>query len=342
MQTEIDFMKKTIVILFLAAIIVSFTTIANRWKEVNPEEIKIAINKTISIMQPSDRMFLENAGTCHSCHHQDLSAISIFKAKEKGYPVNDTIYNETVESILSTLKSRKATNAQNDDPVAIVMSGGYSIWALAEINYPSNKTIDLQVKNLMQRQTQNGSWVSPNPRPPLEYYAITATALVIRAMKDYAPAALRAQAISRTEKARNWLIKQLPETNEERAFQILGLTWAKADADIIHEHAIKLIATQQHDGGWSQLETLETDAYATGQSLHALYESGHVKTTDPVYQKGISFLLNNQKADGSWRIRSRSFAAVPFVETGFPEGGDQFISAAGSNWAMLALLHAAK
>ena len=293
-------------------------------------------------MQPSDRMFLENAGTCHSCHHQDLSAITIFKAKEKGYAVNDTIFNETIESIQSTLKSRKATNAENDDPVAIVMSGAYSIWALAENNYPSNKTIDLQVKNLMQRQLKNGSWVSPNPRPPLEYYAITATALVIRAMKDYAPLAMREQAVERTRKAVNWLSKEIPETNEEKAFQLLGLSWAKADDKIISQYASKLIAAQQKDGGWSQLETLETDAYATGQSLHALYESGQLKTSDPVYQKGISFLLNNQKPDGSWRIKSRSFASVPFVETGFPTGGDQFISAAGSNWAMLALLHASK
>ncbi|MGZ5190859.1 MAG: prenyltransferase/squalene oxidase repeat-containing protein [Flavisolibacter sp.] len=335
-------MKKTVIILLLAAIIVSFNTITTSWKEVSLEEIKVAINKTITIMQPSDRMFLENAGTCHSCHHQDLSAITIFKAKEKGYPVNDTIFNETIESILATLKSRKATNVENDDPVAIVMSGAYSIWALAENKYPSNKTIDLQVKNLMQRQTKNGSWVSPNPRPPLEYYAITATALVIRAMKEYAPLALGEQAIERTTKARNWLMKVVPETNEEKAFQLLGLTWANADSKIISQQAKKLIATQQKDGGWSQLETLETDAYATGQSLHALYESGQLKSSDAVYQKGITFLLNNQKSDGSWRIKSRSFAVVPFVETGFPVAGDQFISAAGSNWAMLALLHASK
>src|SRR5688572_15543205 len=116
-------MKKTFVILLLAVFIVSFNTISWSWKEVNPEEIKVAINKGISLMQPSDRMFLENAGTCHSCHHQDLTAITIFKAKEKGYPVNDTIFSETIESIVSSLKSRKATNAENDDPVAIVMSG---------------------------------------------------------------------------------------------------------------------------------------------------------------------------------------------------------------------------
>ena len=135
-------MKKTVVIFSLTFIVVSFTTISNSWKVVNPDEIKDAINKTITIMQPSDRMFLENAGTCHSCHHQDLSAITIFKAKEKGYPINDTIFNETIESIVATLKSRKATNAENDDPVAIVMSGAYSIWALAENKYPSNKIIE--------------------------------------------------------------------------------------------------------------------------------------------------------------------------------------------------------
>ena len=68
---------------------------------------------------------------------------------------------------------------QNDDPVAIVMSSGYQLWALWANKYKSNKLIEMLVKNLMQRQTGEGSWVSPNPRPPLEYYSFSATALMV-------------------------------------------------------------------------------------------------------------------------------------------------------------------
>lgn len=333
-------MKKLILLSSMAVMILSFTTLSNRFGN-DPAKITDAISKGIALLQPSDRLFLENAGTCHSCHHQDMTAISTYRARKKGYPINDTIYNENLESILATLKSRRSTSAQNNDPTAIVMSGSYSLWALSENNFPANKDMQLLVKNLMQRQTREGSWVSPNPRPPLEYYAFTATALVIKAMNDYATPAMRKDVLTRTEKAKAWMIKEIPETNEEKTFQLLGLTWAGADQSFIKMQAKKLIQDQQPDGGWAQLATLETDAYATGQSLYALFESGQLRPGDEVFDKGIAFLLQNQQADGSWRIKSRSFASVPFVETGFPKEGDQFISAAGSNWALIALLIAA-
>ena len=45
-----------------------------------------------------------------------------------------------------------------------------------------------------------------------------------------------------------------------------------------------------------------------------------------------------KKEDGSWMVKSRSFPSVPYVDSGFPHGDDQFISAAGSNWAIMALV----
>ncbi len=334
-------MKKWLLILMMSFTIVSFRNIMHD-TPADQAAISLAIDKGIRLLQPSDRLFLENAGTCHSCHHQDLTAISMYRAKEKGFSINDTIYSETVQSILATVKARKATNAQYNDPVAIVMSGSYSTWALSEVNYPANRSLELLARNLMQRQTANGSWVSPNPRPPLEYYAFTATALVEKAVKDYIPHSLKEEAGKRIEKARAWMEKEIPEANEEKVFQLLGLSWAKGDESVIRKQALKLIEAQRPDGGWAQLDSLPTDAYATGQSLYALFESGQVNTTDPVYQKGISFLLRNQHPDGSWRVISRSFASVPFVETGFPVGDHQFISAAASNWALLALLQASE
>jgi N-acyl-D-amino-acid deacylase len=72
------------------------------------------------------------------------------------------------------------------------------------------------------------------------------------------------------------------------------------------------LATQREDGGWSQLTNLETDSYATGQALYALYESGLLKTDDAAFQKGISFLLKTQYEDGSWKVKSRSIPCCSF------------------------------
>ncbi|HET9402192.1 MAG TPA: hypothetical protein VFO34_14705, partial [Candidatus Acidoferrales bacterium] len=46
-------------------------------------------------------------------------------------------------------------------------------------------------------------------------------------------------------------------------------------------------------------------------------------------------------ADGSWFVRSRAIPLQPYFESGFPHAHDQFVSAAGTNWATRALAMAA-
>jgi squalene cyclase len=236
----------------------------------------------------------------------------------------------------------RAGLVENDDVVAVIMIGGYDMWALAANHYPSNKSLGLLVQNIMHRQTKDGDWVSPNPRPPLEYYSFTATALTVKGIQAYATPYMHDEVVQRVAKARSWFEHAIPQTNEERVYQLLGLKWSNGDLKIIQQQAKKLLATQGDDGGWSQLNSLQSDAYATGQSLYALNQVGQLNADEPAYQKGISFLLRAQNDDGSWKVQSRSYPVIPFVETGFPHGNSQFISAAGSNWATMALLLAVK
>ena len=335
-------MKKWLVLSVIVTVIAAFTTVTKEYRMNNEEDIKKAVNKTLPLLQNSSHLFLENAGGCQSCHHQDLTAVSLSLAKEKGFTVDESSLKEMLNSVDTVVRARKDVLAQNGDPVAIVMSSAYQLWALWANKYESNKLIGMLVKNLMQRQIYDGSWVSPNPRPPLEYYAFSATALMVSALQYYSPPSLRPEVDKRIERARAWMVKTVPENNEERIFQILGLKWANGDKIFITQQAKKLLATQREDGGWSQLSTLESDSYATGQALYALYESGLLKTDDPSFQRGISFLLKTQDKDGSWKVKSRSIPFVPFVENGFPHEKDQFISAAGTNWATMALILAVK
>ena len=193
----------------------------------------------------------------------------------------------------------------------------------------------------MQRQTAVGSWVSMSKRPPLEYYSITATALSVRNIQYFVPPVWKKEVDRRVAKAREWLIRTNPETNEERAFQLLGMKWSNMNATEIVPFVKDLLNKQRADGGWSQLDSLSSDAYATGQSLYALYQAEALTVNDGAFKKGIEFLLKGQHPDGSWRIQSRTYPGVPYVYSGFPYGDHQFISAAGSNWATIALLLAA-
>ena len=70
--------------------------------------------------------------------------------------------------------------------------------------------------------------------------------------------------------------------------------------------------------------------------FQALHEAG-IPVPDAVYRKGVSFLLTTQYPDGSWLVRTRAFPVQPYFESGFPFGRHQWISAAGTAWAALAI-----
>jgi hypothetical protein len=156
-------------------------------------------------------------------------------------------------------------------------------------------------------------------------------------MQVYAPRADRAEYQQAIDRAAAWLKSAKPTTTEDRAFQLLGLRWANVDRPTIDAASRALLAMQRADGGWSQLATLTSDAYATGQALVALAESGAVKSADPAYRRGVQFLLKTQLADGSWFVPTRAVPIQPLFNADFPHGKHAFISAAATGWATMAL-----
>ncbi|TKK65394.1 hypothetical protein FC093_19995 [Ilyomonas limi] len=93
----------------------------------------------------------------------------------------------------------------------------------------------------MRKQMYDGSWVSPGQRPPLEYYSFTATALTVKNIQSYMPAVLHDEVKQRIAKARTWLINTKPEANEEKVFQLLWLTWCKAEREKRYQYNKSLI-----------------------------------------------------------------------------------------------------
>jgi len=168
------------------------------------------------------------------------------------------------------------------------------------------------------------------------------TALAVRSLHAFAPAPRKSEYEHAVQRAGEWLVHAQPWSTEDHAFQLLGLHWAGAPITAIQAAAGRLIALQRSDGGWSQIPTLASDAYATGQALVALAEAGVVKPSDLVYERGVRSLLGTQLADGSWHVRRRAFPIQPYFNSEFPHAADQFISAAATNWATMALVFAAR
>jgi squalene cyclase len=120
-------------------------------------------------------------------------------------------------------------------------------------------------------------------------------------------------------------------------FRILGLRWSNAIPKTINRFASELLEEQNDDGGWSQNKGLASDAYATGQTLVALYEAGRLQPKDAPYNRGALFLAGNQKPDGSWQVAKRIAGFQPYFDAKYPHGTDQYISISGACWATMAL-----
>ena len=301
---------------------------------------RAAIERSIPLLQRTDVTFLEKAG-CVSCHHNNLTAMAVAAVRRNGIHVDDEISRKQLQAIASymdTWRERLLQNIgipRNQDTVSYILVG------MAAANYAPDVATDAAARYLKGRQGSDGHWWIQGPRNPLESSDIQVTAVSMRALQVYAPKTERAQYEKAAQLASGWLVKAEPKSNEDRAFQLLGLKWSKASQETIRKAAAELLAAQRADGGWGQLPSMASDAYATGQTLVALHESGALAVIDTAYQCGIRFLLNTQLEDGSWYVKSRSHPFQPYFESGFPHGHDQWISAAATNWAVMALAPAA-
>lgn len=298
--------------------------------------VRVALERTLPLVQRNDETFLKKAG-CVSCHNNTLTAQTVAAARTKGLPVDDQIARRQLTTIGNYIETWRERALQGHGIPGDADTVSYILLGLSAERFPSDEATDAMVSFLRRQQTADGHWRPLAHRPPIESSEIQVTAGSMHAIQLYAPKAGRAAYDSAVQRAAAWLAKAAPASNEDRAFQLMGLAWAGAGKDVVQRAAGALVAEQRADGGWSQLPSLTSDAYATGQALVALAESGAVRTSDAAFTRGVQFLLRTQFADGSWFVKSRAIPLQPHFESGFPFGRDQFISAAGTNWAARAL-----
>jgi ankyrin repeat protein len=300
--------------------------------------VPAAIETAVALMQSTSSKFLDNGG-CLSCHAQHLTGLAVAAARETGVKVDTALETAQARVTASLRGSLEQTLFQVVDPTAGVDSQQFSLMQMASSAIPPTLSTDALVCHIAAMQRKEGDW--PNyglARPPLEDGGFQHTAKGIRSLRLHPIPARKAEFEERIARAAAWLEKQTPVSTEDRTMQILGIAWAGHKAP--QDRVTQLIALQRNDGGWGQTNYLPSDAYATGEALYALHETG-MGATDPVYRKGVEYLLHTQREDGSWHVKTRAADFQPYFQSGFPHGHDQWISQAGTAWAVIALSYAA-
>jgi N-acyl-D-amino-acid deacylase len=301
-----------------------------------PPDAPTAARRSLALIQRGAANYLTHQ-ECFSCHHQALPLMTCSLAERCGLPVNREAVRKQLDFSVnyfaaSTDEMRRGLGVQGANDAV-----GYALAAFAAARKVPDDTTEAMAQFLVRRQVADGSWIASAERPPFEGSVFTPTALALAGLKAFGPKSLAAELPRIRAHAADWLRRTPPRDLEDRVYQLRGLSVAGDEAGV-RQAVAALEAAQRPDGGWSQLPRLKSDAYATGAALLALGEAGGVPPSDPVYRKGIDFLLGSQQADGSWFVQTRAKPVQVFFDNGDPHGKSQFISFAATNLATMAIL----
>jgi hypothetical protein len=280
----------------------------------------------------------QTAAKCISCHHNALPALAAATAKRKGVEIDAARSRRNLDDIITFFGANSPRMMLGDPAVGgEALTAGYAQLALAANGHPLDRVTATMTHWVLARQMPDGRWLGNGlNRPPSEYSVISHTAIAAGGLVSYPLPGRQREIDESLRKARQWLLAADAKSAEERAMRLMGLVWTKAPRSAVSAAITAIRDQQESTGGWSQSARTDADAYATGLSLYSLHVAG-VPATDAAYRKGVAFLLRTQYQDGPWFVRTHSFPVQRYFESGFPFGRHQWISAAGTSWASLAI-----
>lgn len=297
--------------------------------------LRSAVARGLDVVTKAAGRYPENE-TCFSCHHQTLPLLAAVTARDHGERIDEKLLPAQTAFTHTSFHDELEDLRQGGRIGGRAMTVGYGLWALRLAAAPADETTEAMATYLLKLQHDDGHWSRQTSRPPLEDSNIACTTLAIYGLKNYAAESQRQAAGTAVEKAARWLAEAKLESQDDRCFRLWSLALLAAPAEQIEMARKAVLDAQREDGGWSQLDSMESDAYATGQTLWMLQATGF-SPAEEAYQRGANFLLSAQCGDGSWLVRSRSKPVQPYFDNGDPHGKNQFISTPATCWAVAAL-----
>ena len=264
---------------------------------------------------------------CYGCHVQAVTLEGLAVGKHHQYRVAQASMKEVLRGLLD-LPGGAHTKEGLSHPgfPRTAKTFGASAFARYDAYVDQAVTRDLLVlaKELMAFQQQDGSVVGDHVGPPVTTGVMQATyqaaqtwrQAYARTADDMWRAPLRhaEQYIATT--ARKWEGNPKGVYLQDINYAVLGLVAAgvsPTESDLAR--LIKYLEKQQlQDGGWG-FDGRNSDAFATGQTVHALRMAGRAEQ-DRVVGRGLSWLVAHQKQDGGWGGGGRGRAEAMWAVMG--------------------------
>ena len=310
-------------------------------KESDQLTINRAIERGLNIVQKGAGNYPNNR-ECFSCHHQTLPMLAMREASEAGISIDEELMQEQVHFIRDYFEDRMNSVTEGKSVGGRSLTAGYLLWSFELAGVKKDQFSDAFVSYLIHHQKNEGNWDVQTNRPPSEESKIHTSYFAIYYMNHYARGEeIETKVKEAIEKSRPWILASKPLSQEDFNGKLKALIALAAPAKEVKKARQGLLENQKEDGGWAQLPGMESDAYATGQTLYTLVTTTVPSERNSEFTKAIkrarSYLIRTQKQDGSWFVKSRSKPIQKFFDNGDPHGKDQFISISATSWATAAL-----
>ncbi len=200
---------------------------------------------------------------------------------------------------------------------------------------PSAEAQEALVEVIVKAQRKDGSW-SPGNFGQQRTVKKATDLVTIKAVLTLASVnKLSDPAVQVGKRARTFLNSAKPgETIDLVVFHTL-LAYVDSDTKRSEELVQELLKRQHEEGGWGwHCDDPKSDGYATGEALHVLHTLGR-QNTEPVVRKAQKFLLESQRADGSWFLSRLTASKSKDPNT---KDGDAVYTYWATAWAVIGLL----
>ncbi len=300
-------------------------------------DVRKAATRAIRLLEQSSAIYLKVEPKCFSCHHQTMTLMVAKAARRVGLEIDRENSERHLARVVDFYNS-KHKRFEPDNLKYPVTPLGYGLWGLDLGGHEPDGLTDLLTTTMLKIHKDLGYWKRRNFRPPAEASSFTSNYVAIRALNRYGTEEQQEQIAARAAAVRQWLEKTPARDTEDQVFR-LRLAWElKLPPEKRKEFAERLQREQHESGGWAQKPGMQPDAYATGTVLVALIEVEEATRNVAWWRRGVDYLVQTQKADGSWQVETRAEPIQDYFESGFPHEVDQFISAYATGWAATVLL----
>jgi hypothetical protein len=335
-----------LLLLFALAVVVWLVRTEPGRAAAPPRHGRSAVRRGLEFLQ-KDAAKWRKERQCSTCHHGTMTVWALCEAQSHGYLVAAANLADTAKWTRDRLLDRIDLPRDKRPGWSMVSTPAIylSVMALCVPKQDAISASELKriAGHLLRHQETDGSWSwssapAQNRPPPVFESDEVATLLSHAALRSQVPADAKVKSAARDarEKAAAWLAKTKPSnTTQAAALRLLVKALAAGPATLLQPQIDQLLARQNKDGGWGQLEGAASDAYATGQSLYALSLAGAASDRSEV-RRGVKFLMRTQKEDGSWPMTARAHSGARPAKNLAP------ITYFGSTWATLGLMRSVR